>query len=67
MGNRHYPSLYFAEVNVEDLRIPNDDNKRKFGVATFELENVRYADEGIRAPSIDDLRESCIESQHSKK
>jgi hypothetical protein len=46
--------------------MPNDDNKRKFRVATFELENVRYADEGVRAPSIDDLRESCIEPQHSK-
>lgn len=48
-GLWQYPRLYFAEVNAEDLRIAHDDNKRKFRVATFELENVRYADEDVRS------------------
>jgi len=41
--------------------------KDYFGVAIIEIENVRHADEAVRAPSLDNLRQNRIEPQYSKK
>jgi len=41
--------------------------KGYFRVAIIELENARHADEAVRAPSFDNLRQNRIEPQYSKK